>query len=215
MARIQSCSAKTAIVPPDPGRGLPRWFNALAAAFGISVLAPLLALVWILVRIDSPGPPIFIQERIGLGGRPFRCFKFRTMSVAAPANSWLIEDFDTYLFNPAGLRDPRLTRCGVVLRRLSLDELPQLLNVIRGEMALVGPRPEIPEIVMQYPHEYHRRHLVPPGITGEAQVNGRADLGYAETMAYDLAYVARRSPRRDLDILWRTSFAIAATSGAR
>src|SRR5690606_13819853 len=98
-------------------------------------------------------------------------------------------DFKTFIFSPPGEAHPRLTRWGSIARKLSIDELPNLINVIRGEMSLVGPRPEIPEIVAQYPEHYHRRHKVRPGITGLAQANGRADLTYDETLNYDLAYV--------------------------
>jgi len=195
--------------------GLPRWFDFTAAALGLSLLAPLLALVWLLIHFDSPGPALFQQDRVGLRGRRFRCLKFRTMAVVDLTEVWKIEDFSTYQFNPAGARDPRLTPIGEALRRTSIDELPQLLNVVRGDMALVGPRPEIPEIVTQYPAAYQQRHAVLPGVTGEAQVKGRADLSYAETMAHDLRYIGRRSRPRDLRILWRTVRAVGSGAGAR
>jgi lipopolysaccharide/colanic/teichoic acid biosynthesis glycosyltransferase len=198
-----------------PTKGLPRWFEITAAAFGISLLAPFLALVWMLVRLDSPGPAVFRQKRVGRGGLPFTCLKFRTMTIGSPPGEFRVESFETYRFNPEGLRDPRLTEIGAVLRKTSIDELPQLVNVIRGEMALVGPRPEIPEIVLQYPPEFHRRHAVTPGITGQAQVNGRADLSYAKTIECDLDYVERRSARTDLVILWRTLGTVFGASGAR
>lgn len=195
--------------------GLPRWFNLLAAGYALSLLAPLLLLIWLLVRLESPGPALFRQQRIGLRGRRFACLKFRTMSVAAAATDWRVDDFQSFTFNPAGRRDRRLTRIGSVLRKTSVDELPQLLNVIRGEMALVGPRPELPEIVAQYPPAYQRRHAVRPGITGAAQVNGRADLSYAQTIAYDLDYVRRQSTAQDLRLIWRTVAAVATGDGAR
>jgi lipopolysaccharide/colanic/teichoic acid biosynthesis glycosyltransferase len=195
--------------------GLPRWFEVVAAAYGLALLAPLLVLVWLLIRLDSAGPALFRQDRAGLRGRRFRCLKFRTMSVEAPPGRWDVDDFATYRFNPSGQRDPRLTRAGIVLRKTSIDELPQLLNVICGEMGLVGPRPELPQIVCQYPPAYHRRHAVLPGVTGLAQVNGRADLSYAETIAHDLEYVRRRSPRLDLLVMWRTAAVVATGAGAR
>ncbi len=198
-----------------PADGLPRWFEIAAAAYGLSLLAPLLLLVWLLIRIDSPGPALFRQERIGRHGRRFYCLKFRTMVADVEPGAWRIVDFDTFQFSAPAQRDARLTRAGAVLRRLSVDELPQLLNVLRGEMALVGPRPEVPQIVAQYPPAYHRRHDVAPGVTGLAQVSGRSDLSYAQTMAYDLGYVRRRSPRRDLAIMWRTVTAVASGAGAR
>jgi lipopolysaccharide/colanic/teichoic acid biosynthesis glycosyltransferase len=214
--------AKSPLPTPDDPRasggaspGLPRWFDLTAAALGLSLLAPLLGLIWLLIRLESPGPPLYRQARIGRGGRPFICFKFRTMLNGAPDTVRRIEDFSAYYFNPDGVSDPRLTRLGTVLRKTSIDELPQLLNVVRGDMALVGPRPELPEIVDQYQHAYHERHSVLPGLTGVAQVNGRADLSYAETLAHDLRYVARRSLRADLAVLWRTAAAVASGAGAR
>jgi lipopolysaccharide/colanic/teichoic acid biosynthesis glycosyltransferase len=195
--------------------GLPRWFDITAAALGLSLLSPLLLLVWLLVRLDSPGPVLFQQDRIGFRGIRFRCLKFRTMLDVDFSENREIHDFERFVFNPNGSRYPRLTRIGDTLRRTSVDELPQLLNVLRGDMGLVGPRPEIPEIVAQYPSEYHRRHAVRPGITGAAQVNGRADLSYAETMAHDLHYVTRRSGRLDLLLLWRTARAVGSGAGAR
>jgi lipopolysaccharide/colanic/teichoic acid biosynthesis glycosyltransferase len=198
-----------------PSPGLPRWFDLVAAGLGFSLLAPFLLLVWLLIRLESAGPGIFSQTRVGRGGRAFTCLKFRTMRRDAPPGDWKVANFESYRFNPEGLRDPRLTRLGAVLRKTSIDELPQLLNVIRGEMALVGPRPEIPEIVEQYPAAYHRRHLILPGITGEAQVNGRADLSYAMTIECDLAYLNHRSPRRDLLILWQTLGTVFGSIGAR
>src|SRR5690242_19717395 len=146
-----------------PRPGLPRWFDLIAAGSGLSVLAPFLLLVSLLVRLESPGPAIFRQTRVGRNGRRFTCFKFRTMREGAPPGNWTVRDFATYRFSPEGLRDTRLTALGAILRKTSVDELPQLLNVIRGDMALVGPRPEIPEIVEQYPPTCHRRHDVLPG----------------------------------------------------
>jgi lipopolysaccharide/colanic/teichoic acid biosynthesis glycosyltransferase len=126
-----------------------------------------------------------------------------------------IDDFSSYIFNPADAGDTRLTNIGRVLRRTSVDELPQLLNVVLGQMALVGPRPELPGIVSQYPKEYHSRHSVLPGVTGEAQVTGRSNLNYGETMAKDISYLSTRTPKGDLRILWRTIFAVGTGEGAR
>jgi lipopolysaccharide/colanic/teichoic acid biosynthesis glycosyltransferase len=196
--------------------GLPRWFNLLAALLGVGLLAPIYWLLWLLIGFDSPGQPLFSQPRVGLGGRSFRCYKFRTMANGVSPSAIEIGDFGSFVFNPPGSRrDPRLTRLGQALRSSSMDELPQLLNVVRGEMALVGPRPELPEIVTQYPHEYHRRHDVPPGLSGLAQIRGRADLTYARGVAYDLAYVDHRSARLDLEILFHTLPVVARGTGAR
>jgi lipopolysaccharide/colanic/teichoic acid biosynthesis glycosyltransferase len=144
-------------------------------------------------------------------------YKLRTMRHPRPGEvkPYVIEDWKTYVFSPPGERDPRLTRWGAFARKTSVDELPNLLNVLRGEMSLVGPRPELPEIVAQYPDAYHRRHDVHPGITGQAQASGRSDLTYDEIVTYDLAYVDRHSVMTDVHILWRT-FAQALTGkGAR
>jgi lipopolysaccharide/colanic/teichoic acid biosynthesis glycosyltransferase len=209
------CRQKTGAGRAGPP-GLPWWFNRMAAALGICLLAPLLLLVWLLVRLDSDGPALFRQARTGLGGRRFTCYKFRTMSAGDDSRPQQILNFDTFVFSPKGEpRDPRLTRLGIALRATSVDELPQLLNVLAGEMALIGPRPELPEIVAQYPPAYHERHLVPPGISGLAQVNGRSDLPYGEIAAWDLAYVRQRSPLLDLRLLWETVAVVAGGAGAR
>jgi lipopolysaccharide/colanic/teichoic acid biosynthesis glycosyltransferase len=202
--------------PHSPKPGLPRWFNYTAASLGICLLAQLLALFWLLVRLDSRGPAVFRQPRVGRHGCGFVCNKFRTMAVGAPEFEPEVADFATFIFSPpAAARDPRHTRLGAVLRQTSLDELPQLLNVMRGEMALVGPRPELPVLVDRYPARYRGRHYVLPGITGLAQISGRSDLTYAETMELDLQYVRQQSGRGDLMILWKTLAAVFSARGAR
>ena len=130
-------------------------------------------------------------------------------------NGIQVGDWTTYVFAPPDRPDPRITRLGALARKTSVDELPNLLNVFLGDMSLVGPRPEIPALVEQYPAEYHRRHDVLPGIAGLAQVEGRSDLAYAEVMKYDLAYVDTRSFLGDLRILWKTVAVVARGSGAR
>jgi lipopolysaccharide/colanic/teichoic acid biosynthesis glycosyltransferase len=192
---------------------IPRTFEIFVAALGVAVLWPLLALLAVLIRLESPGSPIFRQTRIGRGGQCFTVFKLRSMRTDAVADDLTVPDFGTYLFTPA--HDPRRTRLGAVLRATSLDEAPQLLNVVRGDMALVGPRPELPAIVAQYPPAYHARHAVRPGLTGLAQIHGRADLTVGRTIAYDLAYVRARSPRLDVTILLRTAAVVLHRTGAR
>ncbi|HWO93168.1 MAG TPA: sugar transferase [Dehalococcoidia bacterium] len=197
-----------------------RLFDLVAAVLGTAILTPLFVLIAIALRLDSPGPVLFRQVRIGRHGRPFLVYKFRTMySSSAPRphsapQTTEAVDFESFVFTP-DTADPRVTPIGRVLRKTSMDELPQLLNVIRGEMALVGPRPEIPELVALYPAAFHERHSVLPGITGLAQVSGRSDLTYAQTIRYDLAYVKMRSFRNDLAILGRTIGAVLRKSGAR
>ena len=180
---------------------------------GLSLIWPLLALLALLIRLESPGSPLFRQARVGRGGRPYTVYKLRTMRAGAPAADLTVQDFNTFIFTPA--HDPRRTRLGMVLRVTSMDEAPQLLNVIRGEMALVGPRPEMPEVVAQYPPAYHERHNVRPGLTGLAQIHGRTDVTYSETMAYDLDYVSRHPFARDVMIMLKTLGVVLRREGAR
>ena len=153
----------------------------------------------------------------GLKGKPFTMYKLRTMRYPKPGEvqPHRVDDFDSFVFTPAGYRDPRITRWGEFARKTSIDELPNLLNVLKGEMSIVGPRPELPEIVAQYPPYYHRRHDVLPGIAGLAQVHGRSDLTYEEIVTYDLAYVEHHSVLSDIRILWRTALVVLTGSGAR
>lgn len=171
----------------------------------------------VVLALDLRGSPWFEQERIGLHGRPFTMYKLRTMRHARPGQEpeRAVDNWQTYVFTPDGERDPRITRWGAFARKTSIDELPNLINVLLGEMSLVGPRPELPEIVAQYPAEYHDRHNVRPGIAGLAQVNGRSDLTYAEIASYDLQYVREQSFRLDLEILWETVAIVFRGSGAR
>jgi len=180
--------------------------DVLASSLGLAIIWPLILLIAALVKLDSPGPPIFKQKRVGYQGRPFTLYKFRTMVVGAEGRQPEIADFRTHKFEPLKppSRDPRVTTMGWLLRRLSLDELPQLLNVLRGEMSLVGPRPETLKVVDKFPPAYHLRHETKPGLTGLAQVNGQADITYHEKVMYDLEYVKRQSSSLDLAILLRT-----------
>jgi len=198
-----------------PSRG--EIFDRIAATLGFAALSPVMALVAALVKLDSPGPVLFTQERIGVKGKTFKMYKFRTMTANAN-KEWhppqRVNDFSTFVFHSIW-PDKRITRIGRILRNSSLDELPQLINVIRGDMRLVGPRPDEPYLVEQYRPEFHRRHDVKPGITGLAQVNGRSDLTYSQMMAYDLNYVDRHPFRRDLSILARTLAVVMRKEGAR
>ena len=175
--------------------------HRLAAAVALVLLSPVILAVAAWIRIaDGPGI-LFVQDRAGLGGVPFRMLKFRTMvhdSVALSAQLGISDPF--------GLveNDPRITRCGRFLRRTSLDELPQLVNVLRGQMHLVGPRPDVLPQVAHYSAEDARRLEVKPGITGWAQINGRDDIDWPQRFALDRWYVDHRSVRLDLRILWRT-----------
>src|SRR5512135_2669137 len=190
---------------------LDRAANGLMGLAGLIVFVTTYPLIALAIKIDSRGPVIFSQRRVGLKGRTFTFYKYRTMSHEGhkPYETPKLdaEHFRTFVFiTPVS----RLTRVGRFLRATSLDELPNFWNVLKGDMRIVGPRPEIPELVSQYPPEYHRRHDVKPGITGLAQVSGRADLTYEETMNYDLDYVNNHSLARDFTILMKTLPAVIA-----
>jgi lipopolysaccharide/colanic/teichoic acid biosynthesis glycosyltransferase len=172
-----------------------RALDFTVALAGAILTAPVVAVLALAVRLESPGDPIYRQIRVGKDGRLFSIFKLRTMVTGAE-------------FTGAGLAiaegDSRITRVGALLRRYSLDELPNLWNVVRGEMALVGPRPTIESQVLQYTARQRGRLAVRPGLTGWAQVNGRASLPWPERIELDLWYVEHRSLRLDLWILGRT-----------
>ena len=196
---------------------LDRAFDILIGLFGMIVFVLTWPIIALAIKLDSPrGPVIFSQKRIGLRGKIFTFYKYRSMSHDGhkPYETPKLdhEHFRTFVFvTPTS----RLTRVGRILRATSLDELPNFWNVLKGDMRLVGPRPEIPELVSQYPPEYHARHEVKPGITGLAQINGRADLTYEETMQYDLAYVQHHSLLGDLSIIAKTLPAVISRRGAR
>jgi len=187
-------------------------FLGLALMLGAS---PVLIAAAIAVKVSSPGPVIFRQTRIGVGGRPFQMLKFRSMVVDAEARLGEVDDLnehDGVLFKIRN--DPRITRVGAVLRRFSIDELPQLWNVVRGDMSLVGPRPPLPREVELYDDDATRRLRVRPGLTGLWQVSGRSDLSWEESLRLDLRYVDNWSFWLDLAILWRTWRAVVSRSGA-
>lgn len=179
------------------------------------LLSPLLLVLAILVAVTSSGPVLFKQERVGQGGRTFRMLKFRSMIVnAEDLLPGLLDQSDGngQLFKMKN--DPRITRVGSVLRKYSLDELPQLVNVLKGEMSLVGPRPPLPHEVESYEEWVHRRLLVKPGITGLWQVSGRSNLSWEDSVRLDLYYVENWSLMGDLIILWRTVKTVAKPEGA-
>ena len=190
-----------------------RAFDVLVAGLGLVVFGPLLALIAVLIKLESPGPVLFAQRRVGKDGKPFEMLKFRSMRLQRPdeARVEAVTDIESFQFRPVGEK----TAIGRALRACSLDELPNLLNVLGGDLHLVGPRPDEPELVAQYRPEYDRRHDVKPGITGLAQINGRADLTYGEMMAYDLAYVDRHPFGRDVRIMLKTLGVVIRREGAR
>lgn len=187
---------------------------SLGTATLIFCAAPM-ALIALAVKLDSPGPALFTQTRIGENGRPFRILKFRTMVVNAEEMLPQLVDL-AELPEPAfKLRtDPRITRRGHILRRYSLDELPQLINVLRGEMSLIGPRPEEAAIVAQYTDAQRRRLMVKPGMTGPMQISGRGALPFETRLTLELDYIEHYSLRQDLSILWRTLPAVLRGDGA-
>jgi exopolysaccharide biosynthesis polyprenyl glycosylphosphotransferase len=191
-------------------------FDKVAAAVGLLMLAPLFALIAVTIRLrDGGGPALFKQTRVGKNGRTFTVYKFRTMVIDAEERKAQLagqNEVDAVLFKIRG--DPRITRTGALLRRYSLDELPQLINVLLGEMSLVGPRPPLPEEAANYGDYVRRRLVVKPGLTGLWQVNGRSDLSWEESVRLDLRYVENWSFALDLQILWKTCSAVARGSGA-
>lgn len=192
-----------------------RVFDLVAASLGLVLISPLLLAVAVAVKATDPGPVLFRQERIGLGGKPFTMLKFRSMVVnAEEIKQRLVSDGGDadVLFKMKD--DPRITKVGKFIRRTSIDELPQLVNVLRGDMSLVGPRPHLPHEVELYEQHVHRRFLVQPGITGLWQVSGRSDLSWEEAVRLDLYYVENWSILGDLVILGRTVKAVTAADGA-
>jgi lipopolysaccharide/colanic/teichoic acid biosynthesis glycosyltransferase len=197
-----------------------RAIDLTGALVGLLLLSPVLLVVALLIRLDSPGPVLFRQWRRGRFGRPFRMLKFRTMVVDAERR---LGDLEHRNESAGGVLfklrdDPRVTRLGRFLRRSSLDELPQLINVLRGEMSLVGPRPlqlrDCERLAAVDRRGYARRLEVPPGLTGSWQVERRSALDYQRMVELDCDYVAHRSPRRDLAILARTVVAVFLGRGA-
>ncbi|GAA3672458.1 sugar transferase [Arthrobacter ginkgonis] len=192
-----------------------RSFDILGAGLVLLILSPLLLVVAVAVRLDSSGPTFFHQERIGKDGAAFRMHKFRSMVVDAEARLAALRQADEgngVLFKMR--EDPRITRLGAFIRRYSIDELPQLWNVLVGEMSMVGPRPPLPAEVDTYEKYVHRRLMVKPGITGLWQVSGRSDLSWEESVRLDLYYVENWSLMQDLLILLRTAKAVVAKDGA-
>jgi exopolysaccharide biosynthesis polyprenyl glycosylphosphotransferase len=190
-------------------------FDRVASAFLLVLASPLLGLIALAIRLESPGPVFFRQVRVGVAGERFTMFKFRSMVWDAEEQRSLLADLDEgngILFKIRN--DPRVTRVGSVIRRFSLDELPQLINVLRGDMSLVGPRPPLPEEVAGYDDDAVRRLRVRPGMTGLWQVSGRSDLSWEESLRLDLRYVDNWSMALDLSILWRTWRAVVQGSGA-
>jgi lipopolysaccharide/colanic/teichoic acid biosynthesis glycosyltransferase len=183
---------------------VPRAFDIVTAACGLLVLSPVLLIAAVWIKLGSRGPAIYRQRRVGKDGREFELLKLRTMEQGSdPVGVGRVVARD----------DPRVTGAGRFLRRTSLDEIPNLVNVLRGEMAIVGPRPTIPAQVADYTPRQHRRHEVRPGLTGWAQVQGRAGIPWEQRIELDVEYVDRRSLILDLHILAKTAWLLVSGHG--
>lgn len=192
-----------------------RVFDCVVALLFIIMALPLMVVTAIAIKLDSPGPIIFRQTRVGKQGKSFTLYKFRSMSVdAEKRKNELLEqnEADGPLFKMR--HDPRMTRVGFVIRKLSIDELPQFFNVVMGDMNLVGPRPPIPEEVAKYRLDHLRRLEATPGITGLAQIMGRSNLDFETWVALDRQYIAHQSLRKDLAILLKTVPVVLLRRGA-
>jgi lipopolysaccharide/colanic/teichoic acid biosynthesis glycosyltransferase len=201
--------------PTSPAK---RLLDVAVCTIAVSILWPIFAITAILIKMDSSGPVLIRQKRVGFNGKEFGFYKFRTM-VHREVQDDLGErlpsgDLTKRILSPKG-RPRNATAAGWALRKTTVDELPQLLNVIEGDMSLVGPRPDIPEIVNHWPPEFRQRHLVQPGMTGLAQVNGRSDLTHYEKVRHDVKYVRHHPFALDLKILIRTIALVFSKKGAR
>lgn len=213
---------RPAVVPEHPEyRSAKRALDLLICLCALPVVLPLLAVCALAIKLDSPGPVFFVQERIGKGGRRFKMIKLRTMQVQVNQ-----EQHREYMkafvkgqtpgtkgaaFKPAA----QVTRLGRFLRKASLDELPQLLNVLKGEMSLIGPRPNLAWEVEEYQFWQHERLEVLPGITGLAQVHGRSSIPFDQIIHHDVEYVEKMSLWLDIKILWWTFLTVVRATGAR
>jgi exopolysaccharide biosynthesis polyprenyl glycosylphosphotransferase len=213
----------------DSGLGLPRSVDGLfryettlkrlldivLASLGLLATLPLWLVIAVAIRLDSPGPAVFVQDRVGIHGRRFRFYKFRSMYADAEHRMEELRASNEVSGPVFKMRsDPRVTRVGLLLRRTSLDELPQLFNVLRGEMSLVGPRPPLPKEVAQYTPTDMLRLSVKPGLTCLWQISGRSTVGFADWMELDREYVRSMSLWLDVSILFRTVGAVLNMRGA-
>lgn len=192
-----------------------RGLDLLIALCALPFVLPVMLVTAIAIKIDSPGPAIFKQERVGKWGRRFTCLKFRSMCIQAEA--WKAElmamnEADEVVFKIK--RDPRVTRVGRIIRKMSIDELPQIYNVIKGEMSFIGPRPPLPGEVESYQFDTYRRLDTIPGITGLQQISGRSDLSFKRWVELDIEYIQNQSLKKDIEILFKTIPAVITGRGA-
>jgi lipopolysaccharide/colanic/teichoic acid biosynthesis glycosyltransferase len=216
---IRDAPAVTELAPSSAYRFTKRTLDLAVAVVGLIVTAPVMVLVGLAIRLESPGPALFRQRRVGKDGREFTFYKFRSMFADAPDRfpelydyRFSADELETMYYKPVD--DPRRTRVGAFLRKTTLDELPNLVNLLRGEVSLVGPRPELPEMVPYYRPDQMAKFSVKSGITGLAQVSGRNRLTVQEQIDLDVAYATRPTLGGDLRILGRTVVAVARQIGA-
>lgn len=192
-----------------------RIIDFVLSLIGIIILSPIYVILFLAIKIDSKGPAVFKQVRVGKDEKDFVIYKFRTMIVDAEKKKALEidpENINNFVFQSK--EDNRITKVGAFLRKSSLDELPQLFNVLIGNMSLVGPRPEIPDVVKYYPESYRQRLMVLPGITGLAQINGRSEIELGKTVYFDLNYIKDFSIWLDIKILFGTVISVFKKEGA-
>ncbi len=194
---------------------LKRLLDISVALIALIFAAPIMALTALLVRLDSPGPILFRQTRVGKWGESFTCLKFRSMYIDAEERLkelQALNEADGPVFKMKN--DPRITKVGRIIRKLSIDELPQIFNVLCGDMSLVGPRPALPSEVAKYSYEQARRLHTIPGITGLQQVSGRSNVNFQRWVELDLQYISEQSVWKDIEILVRTIPAVLFSRGA-
>ena len=196
-------------------RNLKRGLDLAVTLLALLLASPLMILTAIAIKLDSPGPILVRQTRVGRWGEHFPCYKFRSMYIDAEQRLqelMTLNEADGPVFKMKN--DPRVTRVGRIIRKLSIDELPQLFNVIKGEMSLVGPRPALPREVSQYEYDQIRRLHAVPGITGLQQVSGRSNVDFKRWIELDLQYISEQSLWKDIEILIKTIPAVLASRGA-
>jgi len=196
-------------------RSLKRLLDLLILLFATPLVLPIGLLTALAIRIDSPGPVIFRQQRVGKWGRHFTCYKFRSMYIDAEARKEALREknqADGPIFKIRN--DPRMTKMGRIIRKTSIDELPQLLNILKGDMTFVGPRPPLPSEVSEYAYDQRRRLDVVPGLTGLQQVSGRSDLPFERWVELDLEYIGQQNVRNDIIILLKTIPTVLFGKGA-
>ncbi len=194
---------------------LKRGMDLALCFFSFPIVLPTVLVTAIAIKLDSPGPVFFMQERVGKWGKPFKCYKFRSMFIDAEARKadlMHLNEADEIVFKIA--KDPRVTRVGRIIRKLSIDEVPQLINVLKGDMSWVGPRPPVPYEVAKYKFDHMLRLNSMPGITGLQQVSGRSDVSFNRWIELDIQYIEEQSLMKDIEILIKTIPAVISGKGA-